>query len=55
MRLIEHLREQDAIRSEFLRRRIERAAGPGARVRVERIPKPKRPVLDREHWRESWS
>ena len=57
MRLIEQIREQSAMRSEWLRQRIERASDRvfghrRALVKSERIPKPKRPALDRDEWRD---
>ena len=56
MRLIDQIREQSEIKREMLRSRIERASdnafGYGrALVKSARIPKPKRPALDREQWR----
>lgn len=57
MRLIDRLREESAMRSEYLRQRIERASdrvfGHGrALVQSAKIRKPKRPALDRETWRD---
>lgn len=57
MRLIDQIREQGEIRRESLRSRIERASdrafGYGrALVKSGRIPKPKRPALSRDRYRE---
>lgn len=56
-RLIDQIREQSAIKAESLRSRIERASdaafGYGrALVKSQRIPRPKRPALDRDTWRD---
>lgn len=57
MRLIDRLREAQEIRSESLRQRVQfasdRVFGFGRTlVQSAKIPKPKRPALDRETWRD---